>query len=213
MRKTGSRLTPLLHEIGLASPAKPTKATKDVSVRSSVIVVLLGVSGSGKTTIGKLLAKRLDCPFYDADELHSARNVSKMARGLALTDQDREPWLVQVKELMQAAIERKETAVFACSALKESYRLFLARGTEGVQFYYLKGEPDLIKQRLAGRKNHFMNPELLESQFDSLEEPTGAPALDIALEPDAIVGLILEATEKSGWRGGGRNSELLEWEE
>src|SRR5271168_371758 len=138
-----------------------------------MIVVLMGVSGVGKTTIGRKLAGALRCGFSDADEFHSPANIEKMKSGVALGDADRAPWL----RSMRAAIERWErqgvSHVLACSALKERYRWVLAPDDPNVTFVYLRGSFELLSQRLSHRKSHFFNPTLLASQFEALEEPTG----------------------------------------
>ena len=134
-----------------------------------MIVVLFGVAGSGKTTIGCLLAHELGWKFYDADEFHPARNVEKMRRGIALTDVDRGPWLKRLRELLRECMARKENAILACSALKKKYRAFLQLNCE-IRWIYLKGEYDLIVDRLEQRRSHFMNANLLRNQFEILEE-------------------------------------------
>jgi gluconokinase len=135
------------------------------------IVVVMGVSGSGKTTVGQLLAARLDDIFVDADQLHTPANVAKMKEGIPLDDADREPWL----EAIQATIERHRLAghglVLACSALKASYRERL--GGADVAFLFLSGDHDLLRERLAARKGHFFDPHLLDSQLATLEVPVG----------------------------------------
>jgi gluconokinase len=151
-----------------------------------MVVVLMGVAGSGKTTIGRGLAAELGWRFYDADDFHPRSNVEKMSRGLSLDDDDRLPWLETLRGLIAGCLERGEDAVLACSALKESYRerlLFDKR----VELFYLKGDYELIEERLKQRAEHFMKPAMLESQFAALEEPTHARALDISASPDEII--------------------------
>ena len=156
----------------------------------------MGVAGSGKTTIGKKLAQALGAGFTDADELHSPASIAKMKSGIALTDADREPWLAAIR----AAIEEREREgvdhVFACSALKARYRERLGAGDPQVKFVYLKGDADLIRQRLGRRVGHFFDPRLLGSQFDALEEPRDARTVDIARAPEALVGEIITALER-----------------
>ncbi len=152
----------------------------------SVIVVLMGISGSGKTTVGRLLARDLGWPFYDADDLHPPANVDKMHRGLPLTDADRAPWLDALHALLAPLARDGRSAVLACSALKQSYRDRLATGLPGVHFVYLRGDAALIHQRLAARRGHFMPPDLLQSQLDTLETPADAIAVDITARPEQI---------------------------
>lgn len=146
----------------------------------------MGVVGSGKTTIGELLAARLQCTFIDGDSLHPPANVEKMSRGIPLTDADRAPWLAAIHARMTEALARGERLVIACSALKQKYRDTLARGVE-IAWVYLKGSHDLIFARLQGRSHHFMKPGMLASQFADLEEPNDAIVVDISNPPDAIV--------------------------
>ena len=146
----------------------------------------MGVSGSGKTTIGSLLAKELNLKFYDADDFHSQANQKKMSQGIALTDEDRSTWLNALQSLIQT---EKDSFVLACSALKESYRNFL-KINEQVQFVYLKGSFEQIEQRLSERKNHYMPVKLLRSQFEALEEPKEALIIDISKTPEEIIQVI-----------------------
>jgi gluconokinase len=151
----------------------------------------MGVTGSGKTTIGKLLARDLGWKYLDADDFHSAANVSRMAQGIPLTDDDRAPWLLRLREAIDDSLVKVQPAVLACSALKDSYRhqlLFDSR----VQLVYLKGDASLIAKRLSERQGHYMNPALLESQFEALEEPQNSFTICIAASPRAIVAAIKE---------------------
>ena len=154
-----------------------------------MIIVLIGVTGSGKSTVGGLLAQQLGWKFYEGDDLHPAANLQKMRRGLPLTDEDRKPWLKAIQNGIRAAIEKGENAVIACSALKESYRNMLRVDGE-VVFVYLKADSPLIQQRLKKRIGHFMNPVLIQSQFGTLEEPTQAVQIDAALPTAEIVQII-----------------------
>jgi gluconokinase len=135
-----------------------------------VIVIVFGVSGAGKTTIGKLLAEELGWRFYEADDFHPRTNINKMRRGISLTDEDRWPWLENLRELIERGIATGENAVLACSALKRAYRQHL-RVSVKVKLVFLRGEYTLIAKQLRHRRGHFMNPALLQSQFADLEEP------------------------------------------
>jgi gluconokinase len=135
-----------------------------------MIVIVFGVSGAGKTTVGKLLARKLGWKFIEADEFHPRANIKKMHRGVPLTDEDRSPWLERLRELIKRCVESRENAVLACSALKRAYRQRL-RMSEEVKFVLLRGDYELIAKQLRHRHGHFMNPALLRSQFTDLEEP------------------------------------------
>jgi len=135
-----------------------------------VIVIVFGVSGAGKTTIGKLLAEQLGWQFYEADDFHPRANIEKMRSGRPLTDQDRWPWLERLREQITRSISANENAVLACSALKRAYRDRL-RVSDDVTFVFLRGDYALIAEQLRHRRGHFMNPELLRSQFADLEQP------------------------------------------
>ncbi len=138
-----------------------------------MILLLMGVTGSGKTTVGKLLAQRLDWPFLDADDYHPAENIAKMRRGVPLTDADREPWLAAIHaELLQLAAKNQD-AVLACSALKQSYRETLAAGLD-LRICYLKATYSEVAARLQSRTGHFAGEAILAGQFADLEEPRGA---------------------------------------
>ena len=157
-----------------------------------MFVVVMGVSGSGKSTIGRLLAERLGCPFYDGDDYHPAANVAKMAAGIPLDDADRDGWLAELAALIAVGLARGEGGVIACSALKRQYRDVLSVDERRVRFVYLRGEFDTIWARLQSREGHFMGANLLQSQFDALEEPRGAIVVDTSLEPEQVIDRILE---------------------
>jgi gluconokinase len=150
-------------------------------------VVVMGVSGSGKSTVGKLLAGQLDATFIDGDELHPAANVAKMEAGQPLDDHDRKPWLELVGEKLVEAGD--ESVVIACSALKKYYRDIIRSRDPSARFVFLNGPPDLLAERLRGRKGHFMPPSLLQSQLETLE-PLGPLepgfTLDISHSPDEL---------------------------
>ena len=150
-----------------------------------MIVVLMGVSGSGKTTVGRLLASRLGWRFVDADDYHPAANVARLRAGIPLTDADRRPWLERLETLVDDACARGESLVLACSALKHAYRDYLREGT-CVTFVFLEGSEALIQERLRQRRGHFMNPALLHSQFETLEPPADAVRVAIDSPPEQI---------------------------
>lgn len=155
----------------------------------SKIIVVMGVSGCGKTTVGQTLAHRLACPFYDGDDFHPPENVAKMAQGIPLTDMDRDPWLVRLQSLLHEHLARGEGAVLACSALKRRYRERLREGNDGLQFVYLQGDFALIGERMQTRPHHYMKADMLQSQFDALEPPGPDEAItvNITMSPDAMV--------------------------
>ena len=152
-----------------------------------MIILLMGVSGSGKTTIGKLLATSLGWQFSDADDFHSSENVEKMRRGIPLTEADRTPWLRDLQATLKRWLQENKNVVLACSALKDSYRQFLLIDHDRIKLVYLKGSHQLIQKRLQERHNHYMPEQLLDSQFNTLEEPLGALLVEIAQPPQVIV--------------------------
>jgi gluconokinase len=154
----------------------------------TAVVVLYGVSGAGKTVVGRLLAGELGWTFYDADDFHSRQNVERMREGIALTDADRWPWLDRIRELIEDALRTESSAVVACSALKTAYRNHL-RVDEAVKLVHLRVDPATVAARLRARRDHFMNPGLLESQFAALDPPGSETAIvvDADMPPEAIV--------------------------
>lgn len=160
------------------------------------LYVIMGVSGSGKTTIGTALARALDVPFVEGDQLHPRANVERMARGIPLTDEDRQPWLIAIAQRLQEADRTGSGLVIACSALKRSYRdLLRSRGSAKIRFVYLRGDQSLVADRLKGRHGHFMPASLLESQFAALEEPDPKEHVlvcDIGESPAAIVDSLVQ---------------------
>jgi gluconokinase len=157
-----------------------------------MIVVLMGVSGSGKSTIGAALAAALGWPLIDADDLHPPRNVAKMAAGIPLTDDDRWPWLDRIVDTLRRTTAEGANVILACSALKQRYRDRLAQAGD-VRFVHLRGDPQTIAARLATRHHRYMPAALLESQFPTLEAPSDAIDVDITMSVDAQVAAIIEA--------------------
>jgi gluconokinase len=157
-----------------------------------MILVVMGVSGSGKTTVGVKLAAALHCAFLEGDELHPQANIDKMSHGIPLTDADRAPWLAAIHAHMLDAFHAGRSLVVACSALEADYRTLLGSAVP-VTWVYLKGSPALIRSRIEHRKGHFMKADMLASQFAALEEPTDAIVVDVAMAPEAIVQQVLAA--------------------
>lgn len=156
--------------------------------RDPLVLVLMGVSGCGKSTVAALLAGELGWPFEEGDSLHPQANVDKMAAGHPLDDDDRWPWLEKVAEWVEECLDSGRSGVITCSALKRSYRDVIDRRGHGVEFVYLAGSKELIAARLAARRGHFMPPELLDSQFAALEEPTpDEPSIRVDVGPSAPV--------------------------
>jgi len=160
------------------------------AVKNRDVIVVYGVSGCGKTTIAKLLSEKLSVPYYDADDFHPEANVEKMRNGIALNDHDRKPWL----ETLAAKIKEwdaKGGAVLACSALKEKYREMLEAKVEHIHWVLLYGSFELIKSRLEARKAHYMNPSLLQSQFETLETPEYGLKISVETAPEQIADTII----------------------
>jgi len=155
-----------------------------------MVIVLMGVSGSGKTTVGQLLAEQLGWHFYEGDDFHPQANIDKMSRDVPLDDGDRLPWLDNLHRLIERTIAAGDDAILACSALKRSYRERLAGKLPGVRFVFLRASPELLRQRLENRRGHFMKADLLDSQLETLEEPREAVVANAALTLDEIVGRI-----------------------
>ncbi|WP_019507816.1 gluconokinase [Pleurocapsa sp. PCC 7319] len=161
--------------------------------------IIMGVSGAGKSTIGKLLSDHTGWKFYDADDFHPQANIDKMNRGIPLTDGDRQSWLEELQHLIDHNLQENHQGILACSALKSDYRKILGQNNPNVVFIYLQGDYDCIQARIKQRQGHFMNADLLRSQFDTLEEPQNENTIviDVSLEPDAIVEQILIQTSQS----------------
>jgi len=166
-----------------------------------MVVVIFGVAGVGKTTIGRLLAEDLGWKFYDADDFHPKANVDKMRNGQPLTDEDRQPWLQRLRELIERLLVQNEDAVLACSALKEDYRNQL-RASTLVKFVFLRAGRDRVKQQLKNRRGHYFDPKLLDAQFADLEQPTStqdAVTVDVTGGPRDVVNDI-ESSLRAGLR-------------
>jgi gluconokinase len=160
-----------------------------------MIVVVMGVTGAGKTTVGQRLATALGAEFVDADDYHPPRNVAKMRAGTPLTDTDRQPWLERLNALLRERAARGASVVLACSALKAAYRATLLAEMPAARLVYLRGGREQLAARLAARQGHYMDPGLLDSQLATLEEPTDAIVAEVAGTPEAIVAAIGRALE------------------
>lgn len=151
------------------------------------IILLMGVAGSGKTTIGQKLATELGWPYHEADDFHRVANQAKMARGIPLDDADRAPWLAAIRAAMDDCLAAGRSAVFTCSALKEKYRQVLLANTRAVSLVYLAGDPATIQARVSQRQGHYLKANLVQSQFEALEVPANALTLDTAQPPGKLV--------------------------
>jgi gluconokinase len=159
----------------------------DFTISPVRIVLLTGVAGTGKTTLGRLLATALGWSYHEADDFHSAASKAKMGRGEPLDDTDRAPWLAAIRAAMDDCHASGRRAVFTCSALKESYRRVLLDGAPGTALVFLSGDRDLLLGRIAQRSGHYMKPAMLESQLAILEPPADALALDVRSSPAELV--------------------------
>ena len=154
-------------------------------------IVLMGVSGCGKTTVGMSLARILGWPLYDGDDFHPEANITKMSQGIPLNDDDRHRWLANLHNLISDHIDADLSMLLACSALKQKYRDQLTMEKSGVVFIYLRGDYDLIQRRIQARERHYMKASMLKSQFEALEEPIDAVVVNIDQSLDSIVKQIL----------------------
>lgn len=155
-----------------------------------MVILVMGVAGSGKTTVGELLAAELGWDFIDADDVHPPANIAKMASGQPLNDKDREPWLAALRDRISHCLSQGKSAVVTCSALKERYRQIIVVDPEQVKVVHLHGSPELLRSRIAGRSGHFMAPEMLDSQLAALEPPQNAVTLAVAQTPTELVARI-----------------------
>ena len=154
-----------------------------------MIIIIFGVSGAGKTTVGKLLGRELSWRFIEADDFHPTANIEKMRNGHPLTDEDRWPWLEELRQQIERSLSARKNAVLACSALKRAYRDHL-RVSDEVKFVFLRGDYALVERQLRSRHRHFMNANLLQSQFDNLEEPQpdeNVLTIELGRTPEDIV--------------------------
>lgn len=166
-----------------------------------MVVILMGVSGSGKTTVGQELSRLLGWPFHDADDYHPPANLAKMSSGVPLSEEDRLPWLKTLAVLIRGWLEGNENSLLACSALTRRSRRLLQGNSPGVRFVYLKGSRQLIGQRLQSRQGHFMPAALLDSQFDALQPPRNALCVDAAQTPQQIAKQIANWLVEGSHRG------------
>lgn len=160
--------------------------------KETMVLILMGPMGCGKTTIGKILGKKLGWPFYDADDFHPKENVEKMRAGIALTDEDRKLWLKKLHANIQRWLKNRENTILACSALKQTYRDALGVNQSTVRTVYLKGSYKLLRKRIEGRQHPYMDKNLLESQLGILEEPRDGLSVDISKTPEIIVSTIIK---------------------
>jgi gluconokinase len=171
-----------------SSAEKSSAGSRDAQVKA---IVVMGVSGCGKSTVGQALARRLGWRFADGDDFHPPANVEKMRAGIPLDDNDRAPWLARLNETMREAVARDEPLVLACSALRQRYRERLAEGLPQMRIVHLAGSIELIGERLAARNHSYMPPSLLTSQFATLEPPADALTLDVGRPVDELVDAIV----------------------
>lgn len=158
-----------------------------------MVLILMGPMGCGKTTIGKMLAKKLGWPFYDADDFHPKENVEKMRAGIALTDEDRKLWLEKLRANIHRWLKHGQNTILACSALKQAYRNILGVNQNTMRAVYLKGSYSLLRKRIEERQHPYMDKNLLRSQLDTLEEPKDGLTVDISATPEIIVSTIIKS--------------------
>ena len=158
-----------------------------------LVLIFMGVSGSGKTTVGTLFAKKTGATFYEGDEFHPPENIEKMRRGIPLTDADRAKWLQTLRGIITRSLDEGQFAVMTCSALKAAYRDVLRGGDARVQFVYLTGPRAVLEERLKARRGHFMPPALLDSQLATLELPADALTFSCEKSPEEIVAAVIQA--------------------
>jgi gluconokinase len=167
-------------------------------VKHPLVLIFMGVSGSGKTTVAKLFAEKTGAVFYEGDDFHPPSNIAKMRQGIPLTDEDRKSWLRALKEIIIRSLAKNELAAITCSALKAKYREQLQGDDARVRFVFLAGLRKLIEERLKNRKGHFMPPMLLASQFAILEPPTDALIFQVEQPPEEIVADLIQILNREG---------------
>ena len=178
-----------------------TRGTACEAAAAALRIVVMGVSGCGKTTLGEALAAALGLPFVEGDSLHPPRNVERMAAGIALTDDDRQGWLAALADRLRDSCERGQGLVVSCSALRRSYRDVLRAGAPDVRFVHLHGTPELLAQRVGSRSGHYMPASLLQSQLETLEPPgndEAALSVDIVQPPEAQLAQVLRQLPRPG---------------
>jgi gluconokinase len=184
----------------ISRPLQPPMSSSRETTPQRIAVVVMGVSASGKSTVGAALARALSLPFVEGDELHSRHNIEKMSRGEPLTDEDRAPWLAAIAALLADEIRYPGGVVVACSALKTAYRDELRAASPAVRFVFLDASPELIAARMAARRHHFMPPGLQASQFAALQRPApadpGVTIVDAALPVEALVEAACRALQR-----------------
>ena len=161
--------------------------------KNGMVVILMGPMGCGKTTIGKMLAKKLGWPFYDGDDFHPKENVEKMRAGIALTDEDRKLWLKKLRDTIERWLKDNQSTILACSALKQAYRDILGVDQNRVRTVYLRGSYELLRNRIGERQHPYMDKNLLRSQLDTLEEPKEGLSVDISATPEIIASAIMKS--------------------
>jgi gluconokinase len=161
-------------------------------VKVSLVLIFMGVAGSGKTTVAKLFAEKTGAVFYEGDDFHPPANIAKMREGIPLTDEDRESWLRTLREVIVRSLAKNELAAITCSALKTKYREQLQGGDARVRFVFLTGPRELIEERLKNRRGHFMPAKLLDSQLAALESPANALTFSIEKPPEEIVAELVQ---------------------
>jgi len=161
--------------------------------KDSMVIILMGPMGCGKTAIGKMLAGKLRWPFYDGDDFHPKENVEKMRAGIALSDEDRRVWLEKLRDNIERWLKEKQNTILACSALKRAYRDILGVNQKRVRTVFLKGSYELLRERIGEREHPYMDKNLLRSQLDALEEPKEGLCVDISATPEMIVSIIIKS--------------------
>ncbi len=178
--------------------------TDETTPGGPIVILVMGVAGSGKTTVGRLLAESLGAAFEEGDAYHSPENVAKMRSGKPLNDADRRPWLERLAKMIDDWLRQGRRTVLACSALKQSYRDILIGDRRGIALVYLKGSEALIRRRMEARRDHYMQPALLTSQFKALEEPDQAITVDVTPAPEQIIAHVVAQLVCTGTRRASR---------